>query len=66
MLGDGLSFLIKRLSLELDDEVDNMVKSLRETGCPMSQWFERMLVGGGLTRFFPIRVEMPRWSEIRV
>ena len=58
MLRDGLSFLIKRLSLirssvvELDDKVDNMVKSLGETGCPISLWCEKMLVGGGLTRFF--------------
>ena len=34
------------------DEVGNMVKSLGETGRPISQWCERMLVGGGLTRFF--------------
>ena len=46
----GLSFLIKRLSLvrssviELDDEVDNTVKSFGETGCPVLQWCERMLV----------------------
>ena len=72
MLRDGLSFLIKRLSLirssevELDDEVDNIVKSLGETGCPVSQWCERMLVGGGLTRFFLVRAKMPKWSEIRV
>ena len=53
MLRDGLSFLIKRLSLirssvvELG-EVDDMVKSLGETGCPVSQSCEKMLVGGGL------------------
>ena len=46
--------------VELDDEVDNMVKSLGETGCPASQWCERMLVGGGLTRFFPVRAEIPK------
>ena len=57
MLRDELSFLIKRISLirssavELDDEVHNMVKSFGETGCPVSQWCEGMLVGGGLTRF---------------
>ena len=66
MLRDGLSFLIKRLSLtrssvvKLDEEVDNVVKSLGETGCPISQWCKRMLIGGGLTRFIPVRTEIPK------
>ena len=68
MLRDRLSFLIKRLSLvrssvvELDDEVDKIVKSLGEIGCPVSQWFERMLVGGVLTRLFPVRAEISKCS----
>ena len=58
MFRDELSFLIERLPLirssvvELDDEVHNMVKSFGETRCPVLQWCEGMLVGGGLTRFF--------------
>ena len=52
--------------VELDDEVDSIVKSMEETGCPVPQWCERMLVGGGLTRFFPVRAEMSKWSEIRM
>ena len=72
MLRDGLSFLIKRLFLirssvvELDDGVDNIVKSLegnRVFGLTVV-WEDG--VGGGLTSFFPSRAEIPKWSEIRV
>ena len=69
-LSDGLSLRISRLSLtrssELKEEEDKMVKSSGETGCPVSQRCERMLVGGGLTRFLPVSAEMPKCSEIRV
>ena len=65
MLREELSFLIKRLSLitssvvGLDDEVDNIVKLLGETECPVSQWCERMFLSGGLTRLYPVRADIP-------
>ena len=68
-LSDGLSLRISRLSLtrssELKEEEDKMVKSSGETGCPVSQWCDRMLVGG-LARFLPVSAEMPKCSDIRV
>ena len=68
-LSDGLSLRISRLSLtrssELKEEEDKMVKSSGETGCPVSQRCDRMLVGG-LTRFLPVSAEIPKCSEIRV
>ena len=69
-LSDGMSLWIRRLSLtrssELKGEEDKMEKSSGETGCPVSLWYDRMLVGEGLPRFLPVSAEMPKCSEINV
>ena len=69
-LSEGLNFRIKRVSLirssELLVQEDKTLKSRGETGCPVSLSCDKILVGAGLTRFFPVMAEMPKWSEIRV
>ena len=70
MLRTGFNLSIRRLSLrsssEVDDDEDNILKSEQEMGWPVSMWWERMLVGEGLTLLLPVKVEIPIWSKMRV
>ena len=70
VLREGLNLRIKRVSLlrssKLLVEEDKTLKSCGETGYPVSLSCDKILVGAGLARFFPVMAEMPKWSEIRV
>ena len=65
-LSEGLNLRIKKVSLirssKLLVEKDKTLKSRRETVLSCN----KILVGAGLTHFFPVMAEMPKWSEIPV
>ena len=59
----GFTLLIIRLSLrsssETEGDEDNILKSEKEMGWPVSMWWERILVGEGLTLLLPVKGEIP-------
>ena len=59
----GFNLLIRKLSLksssEEEGDEDNILKLEKEMRWPVSMWWEKMLVGEGLTLLLPVKGEIP-------